>query len=90
MPMKQTLSRTERNRRAQNGLPMDAPRPLIRKSSERNPMIDLEAADEAAELERARKAQLEEKEISRAAHQSAVPALAPVPVKAKSAKRKKA
>ena len=50
-------------------------------------MIDLEAADEAAELERARKAQLEEKEISRAAHQSAVPALAPVPVKAKSAKR---
>jgi hypothetical protein len=26
MPMKQTLSRTERNRRAMNGLPMDAPR----------------------------------------------------------------
>jgi len=32
-------------------------------------MIDLEAVDEAAELELARKAQLEEKERSRAEHQ---------------------
>ena len=66
--MKQTLTRAERNRRAMNGMPMDAPRSLIRKSSERNPMIDLEAADEAAELEIARKAQIEEKERSRAEH----------------------
>jgi hypothetical protein len=88
MPIKQTLSRTERNRRAMNGMPMDAPRSLIKKSSERHPMIDLEAADEAAELEHARKAQLEEKERSRAAHQAAE-ASAPAPVKAKPAKREK-
>jgi hypothetical protein len=48
-----------------------------------------EAADDAAELERARKAQLEEKEISRATHQAAGPALPPVPVKAKPVRRKK-
>src|ERR1700676_4676638 len=48
MPIKQTLTRAERNRRAMNGMPMDAPRSLIRKSSERNPMIDLEAADGSA------------------------------------------
>jgi len=56
--MKQTLSRAERNRRAMNGMPMDAPRPLIRKNSERSPMIDLDAMDQAAELEIARTAQL--------------------------------
>jgi hypothetical protein len=88
MPIKQTLTRAERNRRALNGMPMDAPRSLIRKNSERNPMIDLEAADEAAELERTRKAQLEEKERSRAEHQAAQ-ASAPAPVKAKPVKRKK-
>jgi hypothetical protein len=92
MPIKQTLTRTERNRRAMNGMPMDAPRSLIRKSSERNPMIDLDAADEAAELEIARKAQLAEKERSRAEHQAKLEASPPlpVPVKAKPpAKRKK-
>jgi cell division protein FtsN len=72
-----------------NGMPMDAPRSLIRKSSERNPMIDLEAADEAAELERTRKAQLEEKERSRAEHHHQAESAAPAPVKAKPAKRKK-
>jgi hypothetical protein len=87
--MDRPLTRAEKNRRAQNGLPMDAPRPLIRKSSDRKPMLDLDAMDEAAALELARKAQLEEKEISRAAHQASVPALAPVPVKAKPAKRNK-
>jgi hypothetical protein len=85
MPMKQTLTRTERNRRAMNGMPMDVPRSLIRKSSERNPMIDLEAADEAAELELARKAQLKEKEKSRLEHQMKLEASAPAlkPGKAK-------
>jgi hypothetical protein len=73
-----------------NGMPMDAPRSLIRKSSERNPMIDLEAADEAAEIERARKVQLEEKERSRSEHQAKLEASAPALVKAKPpAKRKK-
>ena len=74
-----------------NGMPMDAPRPLIRKNSERKPMIDLEAADEAAELELARKAQLEEKEKSRAEYQAKLEASAPALklVKAKP-KRKKA
>ena len=89
--MKQTLSRAERNRRAMNGLPMDNPPPLIRRHDQRSPMIDLDAADEAAELELARKAQLEEKERSRAEHQAAqASAPLPVPVKAKlPAKRKK-
>jgi hypothetical protein len=73
-----------------NGLPMDAPRPLIRKNSERKPMMDLEAMDEAAELEIARKAQIAEKERSRAAHQAKLEASAPAPVKAaKQAKREK-
>jgi len=83
------LTRTERNRRAMNGMPMDAPRSLIRKSSERNPMINLEAADEAAELEIARKAQIEAKEKSRLEHQPKLEASAPAPVKAKPAKRKR-
>ena len=50
-------------------------------------MLDLDAMDEAAELEIARKAQLEEKERSRAEHhqtEAAVPA--PKPVKAKPSK----
>jgi hypothetical protein len=88
--MKQTLSRTERNRRAMNGLPMDAPRSERRKESERKPMLDLDAMDEAAELEIARKAQLEEKERSRAEHHHQAEASAPAPVKAKPAKREKA
>jgi len=67
-----------------NGMPMDAPRPLIRKNSERNPMLNLDAMDEAAELEIARKAQLEEKERSRAEHQAAqAEASALKPVKTK-------
>ena len=67
-----------------NGMPMDAPRSLIRKSSDRKPMLDLDAMDEAAELEIARKAQIEAKEKSRLEHQAAqAEALAP-------AKRKKA
>lgn len=52
------LSRTERNRRAMNGIPANAPGPLIRKESERRPLISLEAMDQAAKLELARKAQL--------------------------------
>jgi hypothetical protein len=84
--MKQTLSRTERNRRAMNGLPMDAPRSERRKESERKPMLDLDAMDEAAELEIARKAQLEEKERSRAEHHQAE-ASAPAPVKEKREKK---
>ena len=54
-----------------NGVPMSKPPPLIRKNSERKPMIDLDAMDEAADLEHARKAQLEEKERSRAEHYQA-------------------
>ena len=73
-----------------NGLPIDAPRSERRKDSDRKPMMDLDAMDQAAELEIARKAQLAEKERSRAEHQAAVPALAPVPVKAKPGNRKKA
>jgi hypothetical protein len=89
--MKQTLTRAERNRRAMNGMPMDAPRSLIRKSSERNPMLDLDAMDQAAELEIARKAQIEEKERARSEHQAKLeaPAPKPAPLKAKPAKRKK-
>jgi hypothetical protein len=62
-----------------NGLPMSNPPPLIRRHDQRNPMIDLEAADEAAELEIARKAQIEEKERSRAEHQMKLEASAPAP-----------
>jgi hypothetical protein len=83
MPIKQTLSREERNRRAMNGLPIDAPRPERRKESERKPMMDLDAMDEAAELEIARKAQLEEKEKSRLAHLAKLEASAPAPKPAK-------
>jgi hypothetical protein len=72
-----------------NGLPMDAPRSERRKESDRKPMLDLDAMDEAAELEIARKAQLEEKERSRAEHHQAE-ASPPMPVKAKPAKREKA
>jgi hypothetical protein len=75
-----------------NGMPMDAPRSLIRKSSDRKPMIDLDAMDQAAELERARKAQLEEKERARAEHLAKLEASAAArkPGKAKPpAKRKK-
>jgi hypothetical protein len=82
MPIKQTLTRAERNRRAMNGVPMSNPPPLIRRHDQRSPMINLEAADEAAELEIARKAQIEAKEKSRLEHQ-AVEASAPVPGKAK-------
>jgi hypothetical protein len=60
-----------------NGLPIDAPRPLIRKNSERKPMMDLEAMDAEAELTLARKAQLEEKERSRAEHEAKVAEAAP-------------
>jgi hypothetical protein len=88
MPIKQTLSRAERNRRAMNGLPMDAPRSERRKESERKPMLDLDAMDEAAELEIARKAQLEEKERSRAEHhQAEASAPAPKPRKQTGKKR---
>jgi hypothetical protein len=70
-----------------NGLPMSNPPPLIRRHDQRNPMIDLEAADEAAELEIARKAQIEEKERSRAEHAKlAASEPAPKPGKAKSSK----
>jgi hypothetical protein len=89
MPIKQILTRAERNRRAMNGLPMDAPRSEKRKEGERKPMIDLDAMDEATGLEIARKAQLEEKERSRAEHHQAEAASVPAPVKAKPAKRKK-
>jgi hypothetical protein len=68
------------------------PPPLIRKNSERKPMMDLDAMDQAAELEHARKAQIEEEERSRAEHQArlAEAASAPAPGKAKPpAKRKK-
>jgi hypothetical protein len=77
--MKQTLSRIERNRRAQNGIPMDAPRSERRKDSDRKPMIDLDAMDQAAELEIARKAQIEAKEKSRLEHQMKLEASAPAP-----------
>jgi hypothetical protein len=73
-----------------NGMPMDAPRSERRKESDRKPMLDLDAMDEAAELEIARKAQLEEKERSRVEHhQAQAEAAAPAPVKAKPAKREK-
>ena len=77
-----------------NGMPMDAPRSERRKESERKPMMDLDAMDQAAALELARKAQLEEKERSRGEHQTKAKleasAPAPKPVKAKPpAKRKK-
>jgi hypothetical protein len=54
---------------------------LIRRHDQRNPMLDLDAADdEAAELEIARKAQIAEKERSRAEHQAALEeASAPAP-----------
>jgi hypothetical protein len=85
--MDRSLTRAQKNRRAMNGLPMDAPPPFIRRHDQRSPMIDLDAMDEeAAELERTRTAQLEEKERSRVAHQAA--SLAPVPVKAKPARKK--
>jgi hypothetical protein len=86
--MDRPLTRAERNRRAMNGLPMSNPPPLIRRHDQRNPMFDLEAADEAAELELARKAQLEAKEKSRLEHgqklEASVPA--PKPGKAKPSK----
>jgi hypothetical protein len=68
-----------------NGLPMSNPPPLIRRHDQRSPMIDLDAMDEEAELEHARKAQLEERELARAAHQAKLEAAAaaPVPVKAR-------
>lgn len=75
-----------------NGLPMDAPRSEIRKESERKPMIDLEAADEAAELARTRTAQIAAKEKSRLEHQAKLEASAPAPKPGKAkppAKRKK-
>jgi hypothetical protein len=73
-----------------NGVPMSNPPPLIRKNSERNPMIDLDAMDEAAEEEQRHKTIMEEKEQSRAEHQAKAAAAAPVPVNAKpQAKRKK-
>jgi len=53
--MQRPLTRTERNRRAMNGVPMDAPRSERRKESDRKPMIDLDAMDAEAELARARK-----------------------------------
>jgi hypothetical protein len=91
--MDRPLTRAEKNRRAMNGLPMSNPPPLIRRHDQRSPMIDLDAMDEeAAELERTRKAQLEEKErSSRAEHEAKVKqeASAPAPVKAKPVKRKK-
>jgi hypothetical protein len=68
-----------------NGLPMSNPPPLIRRHDQCTPMLDLDAMDEAAELELARKAQLEEKEKSRLEHQAKLEAPAPVPVKAKPA-----
>jgi hypothetical protein len=78
-----------------NGIPMDAPRSERRKESERKPLIDLAEQDRLAELELARKAQIEAKEKSRAEHQAAeaepAPVPVPVPVKAaKQAKREKA
>ena len=68
-----------------NGIPMDAPRSERRKEIDRKPMLDLDAMDEAAELELARKAQLEEKEKSRLEHEAKLEASAPAPkpVKAK-------
>ena len=76
------LSRSEKNRRAMNGLPLSDPPPLIRKNSQRSPIIDLDAMDEAVELELARKAQIEEKEQSRLEHQAKVAAQAtPRPAK---------
>ena len=66
-----------------NGMPMDAPRSERRKESERKPMIDLAEQDRLAELELARKAQLEEKERSRAEYQAKLETSAP-------AQRKKA
>jgi hypothetical protein len=55
MPIKQTLTRAERNRGAQNGIPMDAPRSERRKDNDRKPMIDLDEQDRLAELELAAK-----------------------------------
>jgi hypothetical protein len=51
MPIKQTLTRAERNRRAQNGVPLSNPPPLIRRHDQRSPMIDLDEQDRLAELE---------------------------------------
>jgi hypothetical protein len=77
-----------------NGLSMSNPPPLIRRHDQRSPMLDLDAMDEeAAALELARKAQLEEKERSRSEHhaklEASALALAPVPVKAKPVKLRK-
>ena len=69
MPIKQTLTRGEKNRRSMNDLPMSSPPLLIRRHDQRSPMIELEAADEAAALEIARTAQIEAKEKSRLEHQ---------------------
>jgi len=54
-----------------NGPPKKPDARIIRKFSDRHPMLgcDPDENDEAAELEIARKAQLEEKERSRAEHQ---------------------
>jgi hypothetical protein len=62
-----------------NGVPMDAPRSERRKDSDRKPMIDLDAMDQAAELEIARKAELKEKEKSRLEHQMKLEASGPAP-----------
>ena len=59
MPIKQTLTRAERNRRVMNGIPLDAPRSERRKEIDRKPMLDLDAMDAEAELEIARKAQID-------------------------------
>ena len=83
------LSRSERNRRALNGIPPDAPRPLIRKESERRPLIDLAEQDRLAELERSRKAQLAEKERSLAEHQAKLESSASAPKPAKAKRRKR-
>jgi len=84
MPIKQTLTRAERNRRVMNGIPLDAPRSERRKESDRKPMLDLDAMDAEAELEIARKAQIEAKEKARLEHQKLeASAPAPKPGKAK-------
>ena len=59
-----------------NGLPMDAPRPLIRRHDQRSPMIDLDEQDRLAELE------LAAKEKSRLEQASAPPAPKPKAKKA--------
>ena len=53
--MDRPLTRAEKNRRAMNGLPMNAPRSERRKDNDRKPMIDLDEQDRLAELELAAK-----------------------------------